>query len=396
MVDVNLIKLSADKESLISSRAYTFMDQYMYARNSRHNVIYDKNKTILEKEHNAIVNKSAFMLYDSFAEQIGVLDTIMVRIRNFTFTIKTDLISNIKQIMPSASQLNDYKNNVHKLNSDFKFKYLKYNISKIKYIDIYGFMNLFKIEINDFLDNNGKNVNEPIKFDKATKYIKDIEASLNPINNLMDMEEIKIMHIGELTKVTSFFDRKEEIFNIINIDFKSYQLFLRGYRLLQKILDYLRPVELNDGNIALSEAGNKPISFNDYIVIYKHFSAMAKYLIDILNLYDNTFFNKIYAIQSNIEMYANIVRYVNDTVEFDNAKNNIDLNSQNEEGYGEFDIPSLINGNSQGKQFLLDDTSDNDDIDKLEDELPDELKEYLRKHNPKSEEEDNRRVQLFI
>ena len=95
-------------------------------------------------------------------------------------------------------------------------------------------------------------------------------------------------------------------------------------------------------------------------------------------------------------MYANIVRYVNDTVEFDNAKNNIDLNSQNEEGYGEFDIPSLINGNSQGKQFLLDDTSDNDDIDKLEDELPDELKEYLRKHNPKSEEEDNRRVQLFI
>ena len=109
MVDVNLIKLSADKESLISSRAYTFMDQYMYARNSRHNVIYDKNKTILEKEHNAIVNKSAFMLYDSFAEQIGVLDTIMVRIRNFTFTIKTDLISNIKQIMPSASQLNDYK-----------------------------------------------------------------------------------------------------------------------------------------------------------------------------------------------------------------------------------------------------------------------------------------------
>ena len=80
-------------------------------------------------------------------------------------------------------------------------------------------MNLFKIEINDFLDNNGKNVNEPIKFDKATKYIKDIEASLNPINNLMDMEEIKIMHIGELTKVTSFFDRKEEIFNIINIDF---------------------------------------------------------------------------------------------------------------------------------------------------------------------------------
>lgn len=117
---------------------------------------------------------------------------------------------------------------------------------------------------------------------------------------------------------------------------------------------------------------NKEISFTDYLTIYKHFSSMMKYIVDLVGYYDNLFYNKIYAIQSNIEVYNGVMNY---TIDMINKSKPDDKDILQEAYYDgilnsdELDGHSLINGNNQANELLWDDTSDNED-DKID---PDEV-----------------------
>ena len=45
------------------SRAYTFLDSYIYMRNGKYNALYQKNKEILSMEKEAIEKENAEALY---------------------------------------------------------------------------------------------------------------------------------------------------------------------------------------------------------------------------------------------------------------------------------------------------------------------------------------------
>ena len=53
----------SSSNSIIGSRAYTFLDSYVYMKNQRYNAFYEKQKEILAIENDAISIKSANSLY---------------------------------------------------------------------------------------------------------------------------------------------------------------------------------------------------------------------------------------------------------------------------------------------------------------------------------------------
>ena len=94
--------------SIIGSRAYTFLDSYVYMKNQRYNALYEKNKEVLAIENNAISIKSANVLYNAFMEEARILDSIIIRIRNFSLRIKSDVLENINILMPSTNAINEF------------------------------------------------------------------------------------------------------------------------------------------------------------------------------------------------------------------------------------------------------------------------------------------------
>lgn len=300
----------------IVSRSSTFIDSYIYMRNTRYNAMYEKNKEILAIENDAIKSRNAKYLYNAFLEQYRILDTVVTRIRNFTFTVKQDVLNNIEEIFPSSDTIDEYKAAVDRATNIPAFKYIQYNIKPIKYKSMQSFAGMFNLELNELLDPL-RNRNDILANSAATDYLQDILTNYNNYEDgLLKLEEMKVMTSGKLMSVYNFFIKRFRIKHIINSDFKTFQFYLRQYNTFDSMVDKLNPETLNNGMVKVN---GKIISFNDYVVVYKHFSSMMKYILNIVSYYDSQFFNKIYAIQSNISTYKSIMNYVIDYV---NALNN--------------------------------------------------------------------------
>ena len=71
-----------------------------------------------------------------------------------------------------------------------------------------------------------------------------------------------------------------------------FDMYLKSYVMLQDLVDMLKPTQIGD-RIILKDVRQKSISFTDYLVIYKHFVNMVKYMLDIISFYDSKFFNII-------------------------------------------------------------------------------------------------------
>ena len=115
------------------------------------------------------------------------------------------------------------------------------------------------------------------------------------------------------------------------------------------------------------------MTFNDYLILYKHISAMVKYLLEIVNLYNSKFFNKIYAMQTNIQVYKSImddvILYVHNKEREITNKDETDVdfigNNMVESSYEFMDqyksVYDLINGNDEADMLLLDNSEDNEE-----------------------------------
>ena len=324
--------------SIIGSRAYTFLDSYVYMKNQRYNALYEKNKEILAIENNAISIKSANILYNAFMEEARILDSIVIRIRNFALRIKPDIIENINILIPSMNAINDFDNAISMTPNIPKYKYIHYNISPIMYENMASFINLYKMEINAFTAINTQSVNKDNPFirDKATQYLIEIAKERSNVNKeMLEMEQIKIINPGRLKNISKFFRHKNQYISTINNDFKTFQFYLRQYSGLREITSLMKPTELRNGDVLLS-GSSKAISFNDYFVLYKHFHAMIKYMISIISYHEQQFFNKIYGLQSNIESYVNIVNEVLDYAEKMNRNKSEEDESLNESSNDEY------------------------------------------------------------
>lgn len=356
----------------ITNRSQTFMDSYIYARNSRYNATYEKNKEILVSEHNAIGDKSAEQLYDAFLEQYRILNTLVVKIRNFAFTIRQDVLSNIRQILPSTAQVQEFENAIDDYGFEIgKFKYIKYEINSIEYIGMNAFCNLFNNELDQLLaKRHGEQSDSVVANQRATKYLINTANTFDGYNDgLLAMEKISLMTKSGLIRVANFYNRRSQIINSIQKDFKTFQFYLRGYGNFYKLTEKLKPTSLANGNVKVND---KEITFMDYFVIYKHFSSLIKDLVNIVNFYENQFYNKLYAIQSNIEVYNAVLDYV---ITYARSKKRNSVGPSKEalteawwDGYmnsDTIDAHNLINGNSQAQELLWDDTSDNED-DKID------------------------------
>lgn len=363
-------------DSISGSRAYTFIDSYLYMRNSRYNALYEKNKEILSIENLAVKNKSPEYLYDAFVEQVRILDSVVARIRNFTFRIKEDVLQNIRQILPSSSKISEFEDAISKATNIPAFKYIRYNIQPIEYSSMSTFYSMFNQELSQ-LTRTGEHLNrtEPVRNSRATNYLLNVEGYNSYKDGLLTMEEIKVMTSSRLISILNFYKRKSRLISTVTKDFKVFQFYLREYRTLDNILDKMKPTVTKNGIILDGEL----ISFNDYFVIYKHFSSMMKYLLDVVSYYDSRFFNKIYALQSNIEAYNSIMDYV-----ISYAKSQKDgteppskeaLTEACWDGFMNSDVinaHNLINGNSQAQMLLWDDTSDNTEEEVIEHNIEEE------------------------
>ena len=339
--------------SIIGSRAYTFLDSYVYMKNQRYNALYEKNKEILAIENNAISIKSANVLYNAFIEEARILDSIVIRIRNFALRIKPDVIENINYLIPSMNAINDFDNAVSTISNIPRYKYIHYNISPIMYENMASFINLYKTEIAAFTAINTQSVNKDNPFirDKATQYlIQTAKERANVNKEMLEMEEIRIINKGRLKNISNFFRHKNQYISTINRDFKTFQFYLRQYSGLREITSLMKPTELRNGDVLVG-GSSRAITFNDYFVLYKHFHAMIKYMINIISYHEQQFFNKIYGLQSNIESYANIV---NEVLDFTEKMNRDNYEESLDETY------NLINGNYAANILMNDDTSDTD------------------------------------
>ena len=339
--------------SIIGSRAYTFLDSYIYMKNQRYNALYEKNKEILAIENNAISIKSANVLYNAFLEEARILDSIVIRIRNFALRIKPDVIENINYLVPSMNAIIDFDNAVSTTPNIPKYKYIHYAINPIVYENMASFINLYKAEITAFtaIDTQSVNKDNPFIRDKATQYlIQTAKEHANVNKEMLEMEEIKVINKGRLRNISNFFRHKAQFISIINRDFKTFQFYLRQYSGLREITSLMKPTELRNGDVLVG-GSSKAITFNDYFVLYKHFHSMIKYMINIISYHEQQFFNKIYGLQSNIESYANIVNEVLDYVE------KINKNKSEEEDESLNEEYDLINGNYAANILMNDDSS---------------------------------------
>ena len=302
-------------QSIIGSRAYTFLDSYVYMKNQRYNAFYEKNKQILAIENNAISIKSANVLYNAFMEEARMLDSIVIRIRNFALRIKPDVIENINILVPDYETISLFDNAISTNQDIPRMKYIHYDIKPIVYENMASFINLYRMEINTFTSIKTQTANKgnPFIKDKAAKYlINTAMQHANSATELLEMESIKIMNLSKLKSISEFFKHKNKFISTITRDFKTFQFYLRQYSGLREITSLMKPTEMSNGNV-LVNGSSKPITFNDYFVLYKHFNSMIRYMINIISYHEQQFFNKIYALQSNIENYISIM---NDVIEF--------------------------------------------------------------------------------
>ena len=364
----NLNKGVTQSDNFVGSRAYTFVDSYIYMKNKNYNALYEKNKEILLIENDAIKFSSPKLLYNAFFEQMRILDSVVARMRDFSFRIKDDVLANINLIMPDDDMILDFEDAIDKIALIPRFKYVKYHIKPIKYTDMAVFFNMFKNEIKEFCEmkDTTSNINKPLLHGKATQYLTTVAVKYTNYNDSMiEMEEIKIMTINKLVDILTFFQRKAQLKQTITEDFKTYQFYLKQYKVLYNMTILLKPTVENDEIIISLGGARYKLTFNDYLVLYKHFSAMTKYLLDIVNYYNSKFFNKLYAIQSNIEVYRSIMR---DVIEY---SQNVDVDTVTESTNSFNDIYGLINGNDAAADFLMDDVNDYEQFLDDENENPD-------------------------
>ena len=354
----------------IVNRSATFLDSYIYMKNSRYNAMYEKNKEILGIENVSVRNTSAEYLYSAFMEQYRILDSIITRVRNFAFTIRQDVMQNINQLLPHQSKINEFELAISKSKDIGKFKFLRYQISSIEYPHMNSFYGLFNQEIKQLI---GKSANTVPKHDAVVhnKVSDLIESTMSEHNmykdGLLAMEKIEIMTSSRLTHILQFFKRKTRIITSVNKDFRTFQFYLREYRNLYKICENMKPTQLSNGNVKV--AGYE-ITFNDYFVTYKHFASIIKSLLDMVDYYDSKFFNKIYALQSNIESYNSIMNYVIDYSDAKSKGKNPPAKESLTEAYWDgylnsdtIDAHSLINGNHQAQMLLWDNAEGGETMD---------------------------------
>lgn len=309
---------TSNSNSIIGSRAYTFLDAYVYMKNQRYNALYEKNKEILAIENNAISIKSANVLYNAFMEEVKILDSIIIRIRNFALRIKPDVIRNVNLLIPSSDAITKFDDAISSDSTIPKMKYIHYNIRPITYENMATFINLYKKEIDAFtsIKTQSANKSDPFIRDSAAKYlINTAMEHANVSNELLEMESIKIMNLGKMKSISQFFKHRIQFISTINKDFKTFQFYLRQYSGLREIAALMKPTDHINGYVTLDIKPDKRIAFNDYFVLYKHFNAMIRYMINIISYHEQQFFNKIYGLQSNIESYSSIINEVLDYIE---------------------------------------------------------------------------------
>ena len=130
-------------DDLVSSRAYTFLDSYIYMRNGKYNALYNANKEILAIEREALDKQSAEILYYALTEQTKMLNTVVIRIRNFAQNIRGDVIQNLQTIIPEADEMRKFEEAL-KASNPYPQKVVNYKISPIEYPNMAVFYSLFK------------------------------------------------------------------------------------------------------------------------------------------------------------------------------------------------------------------------------------------------------------
>ena len=299
-------------DDLVSSRAYTFLDSYIYMRNGKYNALYNANKEILAIEREALDKQSAEILYYALTEQTKMLNTVVIRIRNFAQNIRGDVIQNLQTIIPEADEMRKFEEAL-KASNPYPQKVVNYKISPIEYPNMAVFYSLFKRELKAYADIEDDKApkDNPFIHTYATKFLIDSAEELAHINvDILSSEEFFITNLPKLIKIKEYFKKKQQIITGINRDFRTFYFYLRQFRMLQKVMATMNPTVMNDGRISVAGCSKPLNSFSDYLIYYKHYTMMVKYLIDVVSTYDMKFFNKIYAIQSNIEVYRAVINSV--------------------------------------------------------------------------------------
>ena len=334
-------------------------------KNQRYNALYEKNKEILAIENNAITLKSASVLYNAFMEEAKILDSIVMRIRSFALKIKPDVLENINLLIPATSALDKFDDIISDTTNIPKMIYVYYNIQPITYENIMVFVNLYKRDLKSFIniDPNTGITQDPFHRNDSANYLKEIAMErANTANDLLEMEEVRVITPSKLHSISLFFKQKSRFLSTIVRDFKTFQFYLRQFSRIKELTEAIKPKELVNGNILVGNI-DKEIDFNTYFAIYKHFSAMLRYLINIVAYHESKFYTKIYGLQANIESYTSIINAVLDHTESRNTNKSSD-NSINEayyDGYinsDELDAHNLINGNHAAHMLLYDNAED--------------------------------------
>jgi hypothetical protein len=362
--DIKFNKTSENIDTVTDSRSYMFLDSYINMRNRNYNALYEKNKETLLMESEAISQKNPFILYSAFLSQLKVLDNIVIRIRNFSIVSQKDILNNINEILPSQEMISIYDIALSSLNIQEPIKVISYDIKPIKYSSVMKLNNLCKIEIDGFckLKNDKTNYDNPLIFDALTSFVKDnIGNNITNEDSMLLNEQIKIMRPNQYKEISAYFNKRAQIRNTIMMDFKTLYFYLIEFRILQKIADMMRPeIKSENGKEYISIGNNNgKLTFTDYMVLYKHLSSLTKTMLDIVNYYNNRFYNKVYMIQSNITSYKSIMQ---DVINIYKVRKNKEPSEKplSEAGYdgfinsSEYDGHSLINGNHQANMLLID------------------------------------------
>lgn len=305
--------------SIAGSRSYTFLNSYIYRKNQRYNALYERNKDVLRMENDAIQSKSANLLFDAYKQQVETLDSLVIRIRNYSMLIKPDVMRNIQLLFPTKKETEKFDYAIATYSRFPKMRIIHYDVKPLTYPNMATFMNLYKREIDKYVqvDMESQTTSVPKIYDYTANFlIKESQKQKKSTMELLEMEDIRIIRAHNLPNISVFFKRLNRIQSSINVSFKAFQFYLRQYKKLNEFVQLMKPRQLLNGNVIIGDA-KKAISFNDYFILYKHFTSMIKYMIDIVAYNEAQFFNKIYALQANIESYKSVMDKVNDGIDDD-------------------------------------------------------------------------------
>lgn len=352
------------RAELNKSKAYNYSDSILYMKNRRSNIMYEKNREILEVENDAITNRSPSKLFKAFLLQARMLQVIVYRIREYTFNERPKIIDKISSVLPSNLDIAKF----HKALSTFKdihfLKIAEYEVLPIRYKNMTIFDSLFRKEIQDFCKTKKGSI---LTHSPATDFLKrDLMPLANYNDAMLDTESVRDLQPSELSSMVSSLGMRNSLIQMINNDFKTFWIFLMKFNFFHKTLNMLLP-KVENNMVVVNTPNCRPLTFNEYMVLYKHFSAIIKYLIDIVNLYETTFFNKIFAIQSNIASYKSIMY---DVISYSNE--NLKTVSESFDGV----VDNNINGLNQANMFVYSDS------------IEDISEEELKKEQDKINEED--------